>query len=183
MKLLCPFFLLVFISINAFSQSFSLPELIRISKMNMEDFKTHLNSYRGYSRDKNTQKYIDTSQLESYEYIGSYWEGRNYKGSYWERRILKAVGLEISNENVTVTSFETIKKSEYLKIKDDLKILGFQFFKSKPIFGKFDGKVKKSVKFFSYKKNNQIVTLSISDFYDKKVYRIDLSNDTKFFQQ
>lgn len=119
-------------------QEFNLSELIKINNFKIDHFDTYVTNkgYR-YYENKNT----DFSNATSYVYSIN-----GAKKSY----ITKIYRKNQPKENV---SFQTRKNTTYLKIKAELKSLGFKFINN----GTFEGDT-----YFEYKKGNVEISLTSS---------------------
>ena len=120
------FLFVVFFAITSFGQSFSMSELIRMSNMNNDSFDTYVSS-KGYVfiEEKNNKNNLGNtyalnptygSTVTSEKFISLYSRYHNY---------LKAV------------TYQTIDTKEYVRIKSQVKALGFKLIKSSP--ETFDG--------------------------------------------
>lgn len=105
----------VFFSTSIFGQSFSLPELVRMSKMNVESFDSYVTS-RGYV----------FLEQEKDEYV----EGVNYglnPDTSDKSRATKFITLHSIYYNFKYhIYYQTSNKSEYVRIKEQIKSLGFK---------------------------------------------------------
>ena len=127
------FFLYTTISI---AQNYTLSELIKINNYNLDDFDTYV-TQRGYKYYKS--KSSDFSDGTSYVYTVN-----GIRKSYITKYYRKLVNTEM-------ISFQTSNNTIYLKIKAELKTLGFKFIKTET----FEGDT-----FFDYKKGKMEVSLS-----------------------
>ncbi len=106
------------------SQSFSLTELINLTKMNIDNFDTYV-SNKGY-------KFLEIKETEHQK--GSTYA---FNQSSYSKKADKFISLYYeyfgeTNKNVT---FQTAKTAEYLKIKNQIKPLGFKFKETKTFEG------------------------------------------------
>ena len=108
MKFLNIIVFFVSFAFNSAGQSFSLPELIKMEKMDLEIFDTYVTS-KGYVF------------FNKGKYKNSVHYALNVNGDKASKFIAKDVNL---------ITFQTSVKSEYLKIKNQLKSNGFKFNKS-----------------------------------------------------
>lgn len=106
------------------TQSFSLTELINMTKMNIDDFDTYA-SNKGF-------KFLETTDTEQQKGI-TY----AFNQSSYSKKADKFISLFFeyfgqTNKNVT---YQTSKTEEYLKIKNQIKPLGFTFKETKTFNG------------------------------------------------
>jgi hypothetical protein len=128
------------ISFSAFTQSFTLNELIKLANSSDDYFDTYV-TQKGYIFDKiGDDEYF--KQI-SYTYLV------NGLSQYYASKILPKI------ETHGFVSFQTPNTSTYLKIKEEIRIKGYMLSKK--------GTYKDSP-YFEYRKGNTIVTLhSISE--------------------
>jgi hypothetical protein len=126
---------LILIITPIFGQDFSLAELIKINNYKIDDFDTYV-TQKGYQFYEN--KNTDFSDATSYVY---YLNG--VKKSYISKFFRKT-------EPTEMVSFQTGKNTTYLKIKAELKSLGFKFINT----GTFEGST-----YFDYIKGNIEISL------------------------
>lgn len=121
-----------------FGQDFNLAELIKINNYKIDHFDTYVTQkgYR-YYENKNT----DFSNATSYVYSVN-GAKKSYITKFYRKTQLKEM-----------VSFQTGKNTTYLKIKSELKSLGFKFINS----GTFEGDT-----YFDYKKGNIEISLTSS---------------------
>jgi len=152
------FLVTLLISVAGFSQSFSLNELIKISKYNEDDFDTYVTK-KGYIFEEASEKTI--ASITSYTFL--------VKGlkTYYVSKFLE-------KESAFWVSFQTPDTKNYLSIKEELKTYGYKLFDK----GTMDGS-----NYFKYKKGNSIVSLwSISTTYGytnrtRVAYEINVINE------
>jgi hypothetical protein len=117
------------------SQNFTLSELIKINNYSLDDFDSYV-ATKGYKFEKTEN--TDFSLRTSYAYI------KNGCKSQFVSKFIRNVN------NSEMVSFQTGNNDTYLKIKTELKTLGFKLYKTE----EQDGAL-----FFDYIKNKTIVTL------------------------
>ncbi len=127
----------VFTSLS-FGQSFTISELININNYQLDDFDTYI-TQKGYQYYKNNN--TDFAESTSYVY---YINGK--KKAYITK-------YKYKQYNKKMVSFQTDNNSTYLKIKSELKTIGFKFINSESY---------KGTTFFNYKKGNIEVSLASS---------------------
>ena len=110
-------FYLVFFSASIIAQSFNLSELEKLSTNNWDDFDTSATK-KGYSYYSSNKDEVE----ESKEY--SFQRNNNGKAKFW---ITKSVYVDGSE----MVSWQTNKQSDYVKIKEQIKALGYRFVESK----------------------------------------------------
>jgi hypothetical protein len=140
---------LILITTPIFGQDFSLAELIKINNYKLDDFDTYVTQkgYR-YYENKNT----DFSDATSYVYSIN-----GVKKSYITKFFRKTQPKEM-------VSFQTGKNTIYLKIKAELKSLGFKFINT----GTYEGDT-----YFEYKKEN--IEISLTSSVQKNNYGVELT--------
>lgn len=129
------FFLFTTISI---AQNFTLSELIKINNYNLNDFDTYV-TQRGYKYYENESTEFSDRTTYAYSVNGI---NKLYISKYF-RKLVK-------NEMV---SFQTSNNATYLKIKLELKKLGFKLVKT----GTFE-----NTTYFDYSKGKTEVSLTLS---------------------
>lgn len=119
------------------AQNYSLSELIKINNYNLDDFDTFV-TQRGYKyyESKNT----DFSDATSYVFTVNGFN-KAYISKFYQKKADKEM-----------VSFQTLNNTIYLKIKAELKTLGFKFIKTET----FEGST-----FLDYKKGKIEVSLSL----------------------
>lgn len=123
---------------ESFAQDFTLAELIKINNYKIDNFDTYV-TQKGYQYydNKNTDFKDQTSYVH---YING------VKKSYISKFYYKT-------QNKEMVSFQTGKNTTYLKIKAELKSLGFKFINTESNDG---------TTFFDYKKGNIEISLNSS---------------------
>ncbi len=114
MRLINTFTLVVFFASSVFGQTFSLQELIKISKMNVDDFDTFVTSKGFVFLKGENDKYVQgvTYALELSRYDNS--------------KALKFIQLYQRYHDFKHTiTYQTTSKSEYIDIKNQVKTSGF----------------------------------------------------------
>ena len=104
------------ISFSGFSQSFTLAELIKITKSSDDNFDTYA-TLRGFTFYSNE---TDDTEVENQSYV---YKSNDVKIAY----LTKYSFLTNKYEKSSMVSFQTINSSAYLKIKNELKANGFKF--------------------------------------------------------
>lgn len=114
-KILLFTFFISFVSV--FSQSFTLSELESLSVKNWDDFDTFVTkkNYSYYSSEEDT-----LSELREYSFDRNLTTG---KATFWITKYKYIDGSEM-------VSWQTNKQNDYIKIKEQLKILGYKFINS-----------------------------------------------------
>lgn len=145
MRLLFAFSFVLFFTTTSLGQSFTLPELIKMSKMNVDDFDTYVTSkgfvFEGADNEDQTEGVsyalnLNISNSKASKFIGLY--ERHYDDKYY-------------------IHFQTIDKNEYINIKNQIKTLGFKL-KNSRIFTTDEGKV---VNRFLYIKGKSEITIYV----------------------
>lgn len=138
MKTITYTFIFFLFTASIFAQNFTLSELIKINNYTLDDFDTYV-TQRGYKyyESKNT----DYSESTSYSYTIN-----GIRKSYISKFYRKLVDNEM-------VSFQTMNNAIYLKIKSELKTLGFKLIKT----GTYEGDT-----YFDYKKGKIEVSLTLS---------------------
>lgn len=132
-----------------FSQDFTLAELIKINNYKIDDFDTYV-TQKGYEYYEN--KNTNFSDVTSYvHYVNG------VKKSYISKFYYKTQTKEM-------VSFQTGKNTTYLKIKAELKLLGFKF---------IDTETYEGTTFFNYKKGN--IEIALASFVQENTYRDKLT--------
>ena len=121
--------------LSGFSQSFSIAELVKISKYSADDFDTYVTK-KGYIFYEEIDK--DIASGTSYTFLVN-----GTKKLYITKYFPK-------NRNYYWVNFQTGNSSTYLKIKDELKNSGYSLIDK----GTFDGSA-----YFKYKKGGKEVNL------------------------
>lgn len=103
-----------------FGQNFTLSELIKINNYKLDDFDTYV-TQKGYKFDKSEN--IDFYENTSYAFYT-----KGVKDCFITKFYYKT-------SNVEMVSFQTKNTTTYLKIKSDLKILGFKIISTESIDG------------------------------------------------
>lgn len=141
------FFLIVlFFSTNTFGQNFSMPELIKMSKMDTDTFDTYVTS-RGFVFFEEENK----KNVEGVSYALNISRIDKSKAS-------KFITLyQIYYDSRYSISYQTSNRQEYLNIKSQIKNLGFRLENSKV----FNGEIKNgsSANHFEYKKGKATIDL------------------------
>jgi hypothetical protein len=127
------FFLFTSISI---AQNFTLSELIKINNYNLNDFDTYV-TQRGY-------KYYEIKSSDFSDGTSYAFNVNGFNKAYITKFYQKLTDKEM-------VSFQTLNNTIYLKIKAELKTLGFKFIKTVTMEGDT---------FFDYKKGKIEVSLS-----------------------
>ena len=129
--------------VSGFSQSFTLSELVKLSKYNEDDFDTYVTK-KGYIFEEVSEKTI--ASKTDYTFLV-----KGLKTYYVSKLIDK------ESEFAFWVTFQTPDTKNYLSIKEELKTYGYKLFDK----GTMDGS-----NYFKYKKGNSIVSLwSISTTY------------------
>lgn len=126
------------ISISGFSQSFTLNELIKISKYSEDDFDTYVTK-KGYIFDEVSEKEYQYTSSIDYTFLVN-----GLKNCF-----ISKIEDKTKSFNFWVT-FQTSESKTYLSIKEELKVYGYKLFDK----GTSDGS-----NFFKYKKGNNLVSL------------------------
>ncbi len=145
MRLLFTFSFVLFFTTISIGQSFTLPELIKMSMMNLDDFDTYVSS-KGFAffegkEDKNIKEVTysyDLSEIDktsASKWISFYQKCFDYK--YF-------------------ISYTTFNITEYLKIKDQIKQSGFKLTDSGVFKNSINGH---SSNHFEYRKGKSIVSI------------------------
>lgn len=152
------FLALLFFSFStSFAQSFSLPELIKMSKMSVDDFDTYVTSkgfvFEGADKDDDFERLnyalnLDISNSRALKFITLY---KRY------------------NEGRYFISYQTLDKKEYLNIKNQLKTLGFILQDSRIFTNKGEVYKGEVSNVFEYGKGKSEVTL----YANAKYFEID----------
>lgn len=143
-----------FISTAIFGQNFTLSELIKINNYQLDDFDTYV-TQKGYQYYENDN--TDFADATSYVF---YING--VRKSYISKFYFKTQTKEM-------VSFQTGNNATYLKIKSDLKTLGFKFINTE---------TNKGTTFFNYKKGEIEVALASSvqeNSYGDKLTNYEIS--------
>lgn len=146
MKFIFSFFLSVFISFSSIGQTFSLQELIKLSKMNTDSFDTYVTS-KGFVF-KDSKKEDD---LEKFTYALNL-NLTNLKASKFISLLKNFMILDIK------FPLQTYDKNEYVKIKNQIKTLGFKLIDT-AIFTSDDGEVSNR---FEYSNGKSIISIYAS---------------------
>jgi hypothetical protein len=145
MKSILIFFLVLSSFFNSIGQSVSLPDIIKISKLDSESLDTYLTS-KGFGF-VGSKKNDDVDGLE-YAY--------DYKNNEANKFI--TVYNRFFDTKFCV-NFQTLDRQEYLKIKNQIKVLGFELYSSKVVDG--------SKQMFRYRKGkNEISVFSNIDLFE-----------------
>ncbi len=113
MRHLYAFLFIIFFTTISNGQSFSLPELIKMSKLSLDDFDTYVTSkgfvFEGADKEDNFERVnyalnLNFSNSKALKFITLY---KRFIGARY------------------FISYQTLDKIEYLKIKNQLKALGF----------------------------------------------------------
>lgn len=116
--------LVIFISFTSCGQTFSLPELIKMSKMNVDDFDTFV-SAKGYvfigKEDDSKKKGVNYA----FDYHSSNGVANKFITLYSYYQGYK-----------TLLNYQTLSKTEYVNIKKQIKALGFNLVESGPFTNK-----------------------------------------------
>jgi hypothetical protein len=145
-------FLIVFLfsSISIIGQNFNLSELIKINNLHLDDFDTYVIKKRySFYENKNNDfasktSYVFMKNGVKYSYISKY---------YYKTKPEESI------------SFQTGDNSIYLKVKADLKILGYKFINTETFNG---------ATYFFYKKGN--IEVSLISSYDLNSYGYKVNN-------
>lgn len=145
-----------FISTAIFGQNFTLSELIKINNYHLDDFDTYV-TQKGYQYYENDN--TDFADATSYVFYVN-----GVRKSYISKFYYKTQTKEM-------VSFQTGNNATYLKIKSELKTLGFKFINTE---------TNKGTTFFNYKKGEIEVALASSvqenSYGDKlTIYEISVS--------
>ena len=138
------------ISTTIFGQNFTLSELIKINNYQLDDFDTYVTK-KGYQYFENDN--TDFADVTSYVFYVN-----GVKKSYISKFHYKTRTKEM-------VSFQTGNNTTYLKIKSDLKILGFKFIITETNNG---------TTFFNYKKGN--IEISLASSVQESSYGNKLTN-------
>jgi tRNA G10 N-methylase Trm11 len=151
MKLFYTLLFVFLLCFESFCQSFSLPELMKMSKMNLDDFDTYVSSkgfvfFEGQEDEdvKGVTYAYDLSKID------------NTKASKWINLFQKYYHYRYSID------YRTTSKSEYIKIKDQIKQLGFKLTVSE-VYKDKDGK---SSNHFEYRKGKSKVSIFADSGYE-----------------
>ena len=129
-------FSLVFNYSYSFGQSFSLTDLIKMSKMNVDDFDTYVTA-KGYA----FHEEIDETNRQGVGYA--------YNLDSYTLKATKFIELyQRHYNNRYFIYYQTLDKKEYLNIKNQIKALGFTL-KDTSVFKSDNGKVSNN---FVYRK-------------------------------
>lgn len=138
------FFLLL--TFKSFSQAFSVSDLIKMSKMNLEAFDTYISS-NGYDYLTKTSEeiglvygYVEYDKLDS-------------------KRQKRAIAIVLNpTKPLYSVSYTTSIKDEYSKFKNETLALGFNLYKTEEIENNDDSKSSSII--FRYKKEKQIISIT-----------------------
>lgn len=109
-------FIIVISVFNGYTQTFSAVELNAMTKMNIDDFDTYV-----LKKNFKFLEYKDEPNRTGSTYA--------YKQSYYGKTATKFISLYqgyFGETNINIT-YQTADSSEYLKIKNGIKLLGFKF--------------------------------------------------------
>lgn len=139
------------ISFSGYGQSFSLNELIKLSKLSDDNFDTYA-TQRGFTFYSNE---IDDPEVENIAYV---YKSNDVKIGY----LTKFSYLTNKYEKSSMVSFQTINSSTYLKIKNELKTYGFIYLKKN---------LHNGTTFLTYSKGKIEVSLASSSEENSGSYR------------
>lgn len=151
------FLVTLLISVTGFSQSFSLNELIKISKYNEDNFDTYVTN-KGYIFDKVDDKKYTSSK--SYTFLVN-----GYKKYY----VSQVVDKSMTYDNWI--TFQTSNIKTYLSIKNELKTSGYYI---------SDKGVDNGNYFFEYKKGKNIVSLWSTSSTNEYTGRTNIDYEINF---
>jgi hypothetical protein len=134
MKIVLPFLLLIIVNLG-FAQSFSISELVRISKYDDDTFDTYVTK-KGYIFYEESEEEI--ASRTTYTFLVS---GRR---KYFVTKYIP------KNKNYYWVNFQTPNSSTYLKIKEELKTSGYLLIDKGSIHGS---------PYYTYKKDGKEITL------------------------
>jgi hypothetical protein len=140
---------LILITTITSGQEFSLAELIKINNYKMDDFDTYV-TQKGYRYYENKNKEFSSATSYVYSING-------VKKSYITKFFRKTQPTEM-------ISFQTGESTTYLKIKAELKSLGFKLINT----GTYEGDT-----YFDYKKEN--IEISLTSSVQKNSYGVELT--------
>jgi hypothetical protein len=143
-----------FISTTIFGQNFTLSEMIKINNYQLDDFDTYV-TQKGY-------QYFETENTDYANATSYVFYVNGVKKSYISKFYYKTKPKEM-------VSFQTGNTATYLKIKSDLKILGFKFINTETNDG---------TTFFNYEKGNIEISLASSvqeNSYGNKLTNYEIS--------
>jgi hypothetical protein len=136
--------ILYFIATAIFGQDFTLSELINLNNYQLDNFDTYV-TQKGY-------KYYSNENDDFCDAISYAFYVNGVEKAYISKFYYKTKKKEM-------ISFQTTNNATYLKIKTDLKTLGFKFIETET----FNETI-----FFTYKKGD--ITVSLASTVQKKLY-------------
>lgn len=152
-------FVIIFIS-TSIGQTFTLPELIKMSKMDVDDFDTYVTSKGYVFHDE-----VDNDEMQSVGYALDVNENDYSKANKF---ITLYQRYSVYNFKYRYyVNYQTLDKKEYVKIKNQIKALGY-ILKDSLVLTDHDGTVSQH---FEYKKGKS----NISIFANYKSYEIAYS--------
>lgn len=162
LKLTAYFMLSMLFSINTYSQSFSLNELLSLSKMDLDNFDTNV-TIKGYNFKE--AKDLGICNLQAYSYDDT--KGDEGLGFYW-------IELEYDfkeGDKKSYLLYQTIYKNDYLSIKKSILANQFKF---------IDNEVnleRGGIKLSYVKGKTQIdITSKISNDTNRNLYIVEIYN-------
>lgn len=125
---------------NSIGQSISLPDIIKLSKLDSESLDTYLTS-------------------KGFGFIGSKKDGDvdglEYAYDYENNKANKFITVyNRFYDSKLCVNFQTLDRQEYLKIKNQIKALGFKLYSSKVVDG--------SKQMFRYRKGKNVISVFAS---------------------
>ncbi len=124
MRLLFSFSLVLFFATTSIGQSFTLPELIKMSKMDTESFDTYVT----------TKDFVYSSSDKDDNYSGVTYAFEVSKIDITKASKFITLYQSFFDKKYSI-SYQTSNKKEYLNIKNQVKVLGFKLVNSE-IFNK-----------------------------------------------
>ena len=151
-----------FISVNSFAQSLSLNELMSMSRMNVDAFDTYATK-NGYG----FNELEDFSSFKRQTYATEY--NKNSGAIYW-LSLFYDFKLDNKENKKSTLQYQTLKSTDYLRIKEELPKAGFVFFNQTNL--------KEEGNRFVYKngKTNIYMISKVGTNSDKTLYIVEIIN-------
>lgn len=141
------FLLVVFLVTTSFGQTFTMSELIKMSKMDVNNFDTYVTSKEFV--------FVEDINLEEAKGV-TYAFNLNRNDKRYAEKFIKHYSKYFRNRYVI--NYQSTDKNEYLKFKSQISLLGFKFIKTDIITDKLG--IKNN--YFEYRKGKEEISIFTS---------------------
>ncbi len=158
MRLICTIYFVLFLISTSIGQTFTLSELIKMPKMDMDNFDTYVTA-KGFV-------FVRDINLEEAKGV-TYALNLNRNDKRNADKFIKWYSKYFSNRYAI--NYQSNDKNEYIKFKSQISILGFKFIKTDIIIDEFGLKNN----YFKYRKGKEEISIFTSSEDFEISYKVD----------